>query len=105
MRPVYRSTNALFVGHIGNVLEQHGIPCLLRNAFLIGGTGELPPHECLPEVWVVDDSDYQRALEVIESVLEAPPAQPWVCPRCREEVEGQFGACWACGEPAPWREE
>jgi hypothetical protein len=22
--------------------------------------------------------------------------EPWTCPRCGEENEGQFGSCWQC---------
>jgi hypothetical protein len=27
--------------------------------------------------------------------------QPWHCPRCGEEIEGQFYACWQCGTQRP----
>jgi hypothetical protein len=28
---------------------------------------------------------------------DVPPAPPWVCVHCGEQVEGQFDVCWKCG--------
>ncbi len=105
MKRVYEAPSVIWAGHIKNVLEQHGIDCIVRNAFLGGGVGELPPSEALPEVWVMEDADYARARELLMAVLEAPPGRDWCCPRCGESIEGQFGACWSCGEPAPFGNE
>lgn len=101
MKRVYSASSPAFVGHIYNVLEQHGIPCILRNEFLIGGTGELPPGECLPEVWVVDDDDLPRARQLVDAVINTPDLPAWRCRRCGETMEGQFAACWSCGDSAP----
>jgi hypothetical protein len=32
-----------------------------------------------------------------EPPAELPPAPPWVCVHCGEQVEGQFDVCWNCG--------
>jgi hypothetical protein len=32
-----------------------------------------------------------------EPPVEIPPAPPWVCVHCGEQVEGQFDVCWNCG--------
>ena len=29
--------------------------------------------------------------------VEPPPAPPWLCVHCGEQVEGQFDLCWNCG--------
>jgi hypothetical protein len=29
--------------------------------------------------------------------VDVPPAPPWVCVHCGEQVEGQFDVCWNCG--------
>jgi len=102
MRRVYVSENRLIVGHLKDVLEQHGIPCVLKNPFLQGGAGELPPIECWPEIWVTEDRDYERAREVLDAVLaEQETAAPWTCPQCGERLEGQFTECWQCGASRP----
>jgi hypothetical protein len=87
------------IGHLKNILEIYGIDCVVRNIYLAGAVGELPPIECWPELWVVDDADYPRAGEILEKVL-APLGsvkKPWQCSKCGEEVEGQFSECWNCG--------
>jgi hypothetical protein len=104
MKRVFAAPDLLLAGHVQTVLEQHGIPSFVRNALLLGAMGELPPAAVPPEVWIVDDDDYARAMQLVADLLDSPPSTPWECLRCGERIEGQFGACWACGEPAPWRE-
>lgn len=29
------------------------------------------------------------------------PVEPWTCPKCREQLEGQFDKCWECGTTRP----
>lgn len=45
-----------------------------------------------------NDSDLNKAKEVIDSILEAnEKAKPWLCPNCHERNEGSFTTCWSCG--------
>jgi hypothetical protein len=83
---------------IRDMLEQEGIACLLRNDQLFGAIGEIPLIECFPELWVVDDEVYPRASLLLKGLLRADESlEGWTCPRCSEDLEGQFGACWRCG--------
>lgn len=99
MRRIYGSHDALLVGYLADLLRDQGIGCLVKNAYLAGASGELPPIECWPEIWVADDRDAVQALRVIEAYLAAPrePGEAWVCPECGERLEGQFTGCWRCG--------
>lgn len=102
MKKVYGSHDNLIIGHLKEVLEQQGIACLLRNGPLLGAAGELPPNECWPEIWVLDDTLWARARGIVDEVLQGEAAGPaWRCPGCGEELEGQFTACWRCGRPRP----
>jgi len=72
---------------------------VIKNTYLAGAVGELPPIECWPELWVVDDAEYSAAENVLEKAL-APLGSVnrlWKCTKCGEEVEGQFTECWNCG--------
>ena len=68
--------------------------------------GQLPfGEETAPSVWVVNDSDFERAEELMSAFHdgEATPLieeKPWRC-RCGEENEGQFTECWSCGKARP----
>jgi hypothetical protein len=103
MKRVYRSDDFLLVGHLRGILEANHVPCIVRNELLIGAAGELPPSECWPELWVTDDADQERARALVEAYLDAGEnAGPeWRCAGCGEPIEGQFTACWRCGEERP----
>ena len=49
------------------ILEAGDIQAIVRGEFLWGARGEVPitPETC-PSVWVIDDGDYERAMEVIK---------------------------------------
>lgn len=99
MRKVYGSQLFPMVGHLKNVLESHGIHCTIKNEFLGGAAGEVPPIECWPELWVIEDNEFDEATAIVSvASLEysAVSAETWSCV-CGEALEGQFTACWRCG--------
>ena len=100
MKKVYSSYDSLMVWHLKNVLEIHGIHPILKGEYLTGVAGEVPPIECWPEIWVVEDSQYDYARKIIETALNSKdsPSQPWKCSGCGEEIDGQFTECWSCGK-------
>ncbi len=102
MKKVYTNENRMLVGYVQGILESHGIECFMKNENLAGAAGELPPNECWPEVWVVEDQDHDRARTIVSDLLvDMEGASNWRCPHCGELIEGQFGQCWNCGTPAP----
>lgn len=102
MERVYTAQDIIIVGHLEEVLQAHRIGCVVKNRFLIGGAGELPPTDVWPEIWV-DEANAERAREIIAGVLAEgeAPGPDWTCPRCGEVVEGQFAECWNCQADAP----
>ena len=83
-----------------DILAKEGIDCILKNDQLSVGLGEIPFTECYPELWLTDDDVYPRARLFVVNWLknEAVSSEPWVCPKCGEKLEAQFGACWSCGQ-------
>ena len=104
---VYSSPNLTMVGHLKNVLELRGIACSIRGEFGGAAVGLLPPIVCWPELWVVDESQAEEAKQIISEALESTEHEPahWKCPRCEEEMEGQFDVCWKCGTNRPDNED
>jgi hypothetical protein len=111
MKRIYSAKDPLMVGHLKNVLATFGINCIARNVDLNSAAGELPPIECWPELWVIDDAKAARAKGILKRAL-APlrsVKKPWVCGGCGETIEGQFVECWNCGRdrsgalPRRWR--
>jgi hypothetical protein len=99
MKRVFASQDDLLLGHLKNVLENHGIECVIQGEFLAAAAGAVPPIECAPEL-VVEEQNYDEARAVLDRILSPEGFEPpsWRCPRCGEEIEGQFTECWGCGQ-------
>ena len=80
--------------HARNVLDAAGILAVVKNQYLSSGMGDLPPAECQPELWVLDDADARRAEELL--FHGEPQGAEWQC-ACGETLGGQFTQCWSCG--------
>lgn len=101
MKKVTTTADRVMISHYKNILESEGIPCQLRNDHLGSIVGEMPFPEVWPELWVVNDLDFDRAKQLIEgSALDESPAASWRCRTCGEHNEGQFAVCWQCGTEA-----
>ena len=98
MKRVYSAEYGLMTEHIKDILQEEGINCVMKNLNLAGAVGEIPPIECWPEVWILEDEDYDRASSIVEDLIKDSDEyrSSWVC-QCGEKIEGQFTACWSCG--------
>jgi hypothetical protein len=94
VKRVFGSYNQQLVHHAKNLLEAAGIKVLVRNHYLSSAMGELPPAECEAQLWVLDDADEQRAVQVLRSQPASGP--DWTC-ACGETLAAQFTQCWRCG--------
>ena len=102
MKKLTSATTVVEIRHYMNLLAAEGIPTEIRNEHLGSIMGEMPFPEVWPQLWVVNDLDYDRAKQLIEGSLEdETPAASWRCGRCGENNEGQFAACWSCGAAVP----
>jgi len=100
LKKVTAVDSLITINHYKNILTSEGIPAFLRNEHLGSIVGEMPFQEVWPQLWVENDLDYDRALQLIDaaSVLDESPLAPWRCQSCKTENEGQFAACWNCGQ-------
>ena len=59
----------------------------------------MPSPLFFPALCVVHDDDYDRAMQILGEIYYSPPSQAsdWRCPKCSEEVPGNFDSCWQCG--------
>ncbi|HEY7316378.1 MAG TPA: DUF2007 domain-containing protein [Candidatus Binatia bacterium] len=99
MKRVYTTKDPLMIGHLKNVLATFNIRCITKNYDLSSAAGELPPIECWPELWVVDDHRYDEAAAILKKTLAPLKSvkKSWQCRGCGEQIEGQFSECWKCG--------
>jgi hypothetical protein len=94
-----RAPNSAIAALWVDVLRQAGFDACLQRYFLSSAAGELPPDQCLPEVWLADRSQEAAARELL-AALQRMPQRRWAC-ACGEIVEGGFESCWHCGRPMP----
>jgi len=106
LKKVYIAENLADAHLLKGLLEAENIDSEVRGEFLYGVRGEIPltPDTC-PSVWVLEDSDYERAVELVAvfrrgDAPERPGGGVWRC-GCGEENEDPFTECWSCGRSRP----
>ena len=82
-----------------DALVQEGIAANVQRQYLGGVMGELPPDQCLPEVWIHHATQEVRARQLLQD-LQHIPQHRWIC-ICGELVEGGFEQCWNCAAFMP----
>ncbi len=99
MRRLTQAPNIAIATLWADALQQAGFSATVQRYFLSGIAGELPPDQCLPEVWLTHDHEETRAKKLLDEVRN-PAQRRWLC-ACGELVEGGFEQCWQCGLPMP----
>jgi len=99
MRRLAQAPNIAIAALWVDALQQAGFSASVQRYFLSGLAGELPPDQCLPEVWLALDHEEPKAKELLHQ-LQNLPQRRWDC-ACGETVEGGFEVCWQCGAAMP----
>ena len=100
MKELFREQDFTRVGLYRSMLESEGIPTFVLNENAETMTTMVPIPEFFPALCVVNDDDYDLAVEVLEknAVHGARLSQQQhVCPKCQERSPGNFETCWSCG--------
>jgi hypothetical protein len=99
MPKLTQAPNVVIATLWADALKEEGIAASVQRQYLSSVAGELPPDQCLPEVWIQDAVQEKQALELLYH-LQHVPQRRWQC-ACGELVEGGFEQCWACGTSMP----
>jgi len=103
MKKIYTARNPIDAHLLKGALEGEQIEAIVQGDFLWGARGEVPvTPETSPSVWIVNDADYEKAVQVVEDFKSQEPTahiqtEEWKCDNCNETNEGQFLQCWQCG--------
>ena len=100
MKRLLQAPNLALATLWADQLGAAGIAASVQRAYASSIAGELPPDQCLPEVWIADDEQLGRAQRLLDEWRHLPHRR-WACPRCHEIVEGPFEQCWNCGQAMP----
>jgi len=100
MKKIFVSQNLFEVEMRKERLEEACIRCTIKNHRSSGLAGEIPFTEVFPELWVLQDAEYDRARQLLEEETEllSSNQDTWMCAGCGERHESQFGTCWNCGQ-------
>ena len=107
MKKVYIAKNPADAHLLKALLEGEGIQADVIGEFLYSCRGEVPiSRDTLPSVWVIDDSDSEKAEELIRQYRltengAREHGEEWKCAGCGEANEGLFTECWQCGKSRP----
>jgi hypothetical protein len=96
MKMVYTNENNFLVNNVKNMIEAQEIKTFLKNEFSQGAAGEISTFDSWPEVWVYDDSDFDRAVEIAKTPQNIHKVADWVCDNCSEYNDPSFEICWNC---------
>ena len=69
MKKLTSSESLITINHYKNVLESEGIASRIKNEHLGSIVGEMPFVEVWPELWVINDLDYDRARQLIDAAI------------------------------------
>ncbi len=106
MKKVYIAKDPADAHLLRGFLEGETIESEVRGEFLYGVRGEVPiSQDTCPSVWVIDDADYDRAMELVSTFREGVSRVPiewktWRC-GCGEGKESRFTERWSCGKARP----
>lgn len=103
MTEIFVHKDFTVVGFYRSILEDAGIPCMIRNETTHNLLTDIPIPALYPALCVARSEDVERAVAILQEYQkgEATPAEDWQCPSCNETVPGTFGSCWKCEETHP----
>ena len=99
MQRLTQAPNAALAMLWADLLCEAGMPASVQRQYLGAAAGHLPPHECLPAIWLAHGEHLEAARALLQALHDLPQ-RLWQC-GCGETVEGAFEQCWQCGALMP----
>lgn len=101
MKLLYTNENPFLVNHVKNMSENAGFAVVIKNELLAGAVGELSPLDTWPELWLLNEQDYEQAHLLLQKLLLKSEISDWVCQQCEEKNDSTFDICWQCQADSP----
>ena len=96
MKMIYTNENHFIVSNIKNIVEAQNISTFIKNEFAQGAVGEISAFDSWPELWIIADTDYERAINIVNTSQNSGKDKNWICNNCSEENGSAFEVCWSC---------
>ena len=97
MKELFSEPDFTRVGYFQTVLEAEGIQTFVRNQNVSAAEVLVPVF--YPALCVVNDEDYDRAMEILKTHAQQDAVlsqQEVTCPKCGEVNPANFDTCWSC---------
>jgi hypothetical protein len=102
MIKVFEDFDYMRVGQMQSILEANDIQTFLKNQFGFGGTGELPFVETVPQLFVLQEEDEERARQLIgDAARDVTEAEAWECKKCGPRPGNARNAVQRSGAVSP----
>tara|TARA_B100000315_G_scaffold258949_1_gene312902 strand:+ start:786 stop:1094 length:309 start_codon:yes stop_codon:yes gene_type:complete len=100
LKKIFVSQSLIEVETLKEILEQAGILNTIKNQNTSMLAGEVPFAEVFPELWIIDDADYDYAKKLLDDWGNPTPSEKseWTCAGCKETHSSAFTSCWNCGQ-------
>lgn len=103
MKKVYIAHDSIDASMSRDILMNSGIEAIVLGESLYYMRGALPSSDTSPTVWVMDDGNYDEAVEILEAYSgkrkkKIVEIKTWICRKCGEEVDDTMDSCWNCGK-------
>lgn len=102
MKKLLQAPNLALATLWADMLQGAGVAASVQRAHVCALVGQMPPDQCLPEVWVDDPAQLDQARALLDE-WQHLPEERWACRGCHEIVDGPFEQCWNCGAAKPPR--
>ena len=99
MIKIFEDFDITLVGHYQSILESNDIATFMKNQFGTSGAGELPFVEVIPQLFILNEADAERAKALIKELHDPEDnkqTQDWICLGCGTPQEAAFTNCWKC---------
>lgn len=96
MKLIYTHENRMLVSNLQNILHNAGVTVTLKNEYAAGASGDLAFLSTWPELWVLEEAEYPKAMKIINDVLNKNHKDDWLCNQCGEKNSSAFEWCWNC---------
>ncbi len=96
MKVIYTNESSFLVTNVKNLVEAAGIEVFIKNEYAQGSVGEVSAFDSWPELWVANESDFKRAMEIVEAAQKPTSRTEWTCINCDENNDPSFEICWKC---------
>ena len=96
MKMLYSNENHFLVNNMKSLVEAEDITTFIKNEFAQGAVGEISAFDAWPELWITNETDFERAMAIVELSQTRIKGEDWLCKNCSEENGPSFEVCWQC---------